>query len=227
MSQNIFQIDLTDSEWDSTPSPIRECAVKPRVTGPNNENLEYRVLAGTFHQGDDRFSIESRGRQCTANACVALAYSIHKQSSEWRAYDVDKIISIGDKHYNISKLRKPNSTEYLTFDEIHNYLQIDTSIYELAEDFTVNRDDVIKVAIQGDDIESCDLCKDSLTHFFKTFPSNHGILTCNKYTLAFWREITDSGVEYFLFDSHCRDIGGSPSTDGVGTAVRIRTNSLL
>lgn len=47
------------------------------------------IVRGSFHQGHARFSDDSRGRQCTANAAVAIAASNLKDSARWSSNFID------------------------------------------------------------------------------------------------------------------------------------------
>ncbi|KAH3837236.1 hypothetical protein DPMN_110617 [Dreissena polymorpha] len=48
---------------------------------------KHTVIFGSFHQADNNFSIESRGKQCTANALCSLIYANIAQLSSKQNFD--------------------------------------------------------------------------------------------------------------------------------------------
>lgn len=50
-------------------------SIPERVTEQKANECEF--VFANFHQGDSKFDIFSRGKQCTANACSALVYNYH------------------------------------------------------------------------------------------------------------------------------------------------------
>ncbi|CAC5395213.1 unnamed protein product [Mytilus coruscus] len=57
------------------------------------------VVQGSFHQGDERFGINS-GKQCVANCLSALANSKFKNLKAWDQMYLDKVLIDGNKIYS-------------------------------------------------------------------------------------------------------------------------------
>ena len=56
-------------------------------------------IAGTTHQGHERFSDVSRGRQCSFMSFSALLCAQSRPVSQWSTYTVDQILTEGDRMY--------------------------------------------------------------------------------------------------------------------------------
>lgn len=81
-------------------------------------NSERKILRGTFNQGSDMFSSNSRGKQCTANAAAAIAYSSTKDLSQWDASDIDRVLIFGDAYYSQCLRTLPIQPNYLNTEEL-------------------------------------------------------------------------------------------------------------
>lgn len=86
-----------------------------------------RILFGSFHQNDSRFSEVSRGYQCTGNALAMLSYatSCNIQHSEI----LDMVLYNGDNIYKdiINDLKKQENfvNNLLSLDEVPSYISTD------------------------------------------------------------------------------------------------------
>ncbi len=54
---------------------------------------------GSVHQGDERFSNDSRGKQCSFISLIALFVEKTIPVCEWNCQTVDNILSLGDRMY--------------------------------------------------------------------------------------------------------------------------------
>lgn len=59
------------------------------------------VTQGSFHQGNEKFSVTSVGKQCVANAAVALMFSVILSPEHWQSQDLDNILNEGDSQRTI------------------------------------------------------------------------------------------------------------------------------
>ena len=59
----------------------------------------YKHVSGTFHQGNNKYSAESRGNQCVCIDWNTLCFSISKSASTWQGNDIDSLLDAGDKMY--------------------------------------------------------------------------------------------------------------------------------
>ncbi|KAF9807612.1 hypothetical protein SFRURICE_008825 [Spodoptera frugiperda] len=71
------------------------------------------ILRGSFHQSHSKFNDYSRGKQCTANAAVAIAVSKIKRTETWTSDMIDSILISGDHLYtsSIRSRRAPTLAE--------------------------------------------------------------------------------------------------------------------
>ena len=97
--------------------------VKPEVQSNDSQGakgITQEVVLGNFTQSDDRFDIDSRGKQCTCNSVVFLCTAII--SSNIGTKEIDAILYEGDRLYKelTSLLLETagTSNEYLTFAEL-------------------------------------------------------------------------------------------------------------
>uniref|UniRef100_A0A2H1WHS4 SFRICE_022702 n=1 Tax=Spodoptera frugiperda TaxID=7108 RepID=A0A2H1WHS4_SPOFR len=87
-------------------------------------NSDVAILHSTFHQGNDRFDVDSRGKQCTAVAAVACTAFAITDANRWTVSDIDYIVIVGDSFYRqcIEARENPDAgelnLEYLAAREI-------------------------------------------------------------------------------------------------------------
>ncbi|CAH1106753.1 unnamed protein product [Psylliodes chrysocephalus] len=161
------------------------------------------ILQGSFHQGSERFSTESRGKQCTAIATIACtAFSLLDPNALYKS-DVDYIVILGDKYYReciVARVNPDNrelNREYLAVTEllpriIFNRQAVDLSIhYEAAYNGHIDNDN---------SAEGFPNLKSALMRFFES--NKYGILTSNAITVAVHCRNESETLSYWLFDSH-------------------------
>lgn len=73
----------------------------------STQNQRTVLIRGTKSQGDNSFSINSRGKQCTAMAAVAVAASAISDPTEWSPKFIDDLLEDGDNLYNYSLAHRP------------------------------------------------------------------------------------------------------------------------
>lgn len=82
------------------------------------------IVRGSFHQRHSRFSDSSRGKQCTANAAVAIVASKLRIPSKWTGAYIDNMLISGDRLYRDSIILRNDphpkeiDREYLNVDEL-------------------------------------------------------------------------------------------------------------
>lgn len=175
-------------------------------------NNNRRILRGSFHQSHSKFLNFSRGKQCTANAAVAITVAKIKETETWSPNIIDTILIAGDRLYlnSIQSRRAPNSAEankeYLRVQELQiNFevlnhsciIQVQDESYSICGHLTVN-------------IDGFPNLKNGLTHFFTESDVDEGaIVTCNGISVAIWKR----DDLYYLFDSHSRGPKGRVAQD--------------
>jgi len=151
----------------------------------------YRVVQGTFNQGDSRFGY-SAGIQCSCNTIVSLCFSKFRVLTSWKTHDLDYILIEGDSNF-----------KRLGFTETPFVEQFPKIVF-----------------IEG---QECNI----------RFDVVDGEFTCNNTTINFVSEellLSHCGVvivirgysisikfylnEFFVFDSHSRDVVGKITPNG-------------
>lgn len=134
---------------------------------------ERRILRGSFHQSHSKFNDYSRGKQCTANAAVAIAVSKIKRTETWTSDMIDSILISGDHLYtsSIRSRRAPTlaeaNIEYLRVHELQvNFeilnhsclLQIHDETFSICGHLNINIDGFpnLKNGLMDFFTESCD-----------------------------------------------------------------------
>ena len=80
----------------------------------SNSNL---FIAGSIHQGSERFSDISRGRQCSFMSFSALLFAHTLPIEQWTACNVDHILAQGERFYlHAFENRSIPDTETLSLD---------------------------------------------------------------------------------------------------------------
>jgi hypothetical protein len=168
---------------------------------------------GRFNQGDTRFSLTSRGKQCMANALQAIALSRMKPVSSWTTADIDEILNFGDKLY-LELNANLNVSRYLFAKELP------TRLFIHSVEFTVTQSEPISgLLFKSGEFESsyCSI-QEALENALCAQPSNGCLVICSVYGFA----IIKSDNKYYAFDSHSRDASGmSCNKDGRALAIVI------
>ena len=116
----------------------------------SNLNL---FLAGSIHQGNERFSDISRGRQCSFMSFSALLYAQTLPIEQWTASTVDQILAEGDRLYLDALVsRSIPDTETLSL----NYLP---SVARCCVDSNTNN---MQITTQTNDMQITTQTNDSL-----------------------------------------------------------------
>lgn len=95
--------------------------------GPLSQNMKsiFPIL-GSFHQGDEKFSPFSRGRQCIASCIVFLIKLQSKpfESHKWKSGDVDEVLLEGDFLYRFTKQISSCSKDFLELCELPPFIKL-------------------------------------------------------------------------------------------------------
>ena len=78
------------------------------------------ILHGSFHQGDERFNIDSHGKQCTGIAAVAWVAFFLLHPNTWTLSDKDYVVKLGDRYYRENTYQEQDM-EYLAMPFSHGY----------------------------------------------------------------------------------------------------------
>ena len=93
------------------------------------------LIFGSFHQNDDRFSLHSRGFQCTCNALCMLSYSLCHDVDN--SLILDKVLCEGDALYQtvISGLKSDGNFDHrlLSLDEIPYDFEVEIGKFTLEK----------------------------------------------------------------------------------------------
>ena len=68
------------------------------------------IGCGSIHQGHERFSDDSRGRQEIFMCLAALLYEQFLPIREWRCQDIDQVLLNGDQFFLSSELLDKNAS---------------------------------------------------------------------------------------------------------------------
>ena len=184
--------------------------------GPPTENFP---IQGTFHQGDELFSFESRGRQCLP-CCTVFLIRLYMRPfirSKWHAKDLDEILIQGDYVYNFVKKSLNSLRSYLEPQDLPPFIHIDKTYYNwkvkktysgsIHENFSgnypfVNLKLALAMGLSGDESES-----------------QYCIFLCRESALA----VSCQNGFFIVFDSHARNIEGLPSPDGTSVIIQKKT----
>lgn len=177
------------------------------------------ILRGSFHQGHARFSDDSRGKQCTANAAVAIAASKFKDSSTWTQKFVDNLLLIGDRlcRDSLTHRNQPHRNEidgqYLNVSDLRTHVDIlgNHCQFIIDEDFQNQIHGHIDTSI---DPRYHPILQNGLIRFFNSF--NAGIITLNGYSFAIWAQ----NDVFWMFDSHLRGAKGRQARNGTACFMR-------
>ena len=162
------------------------------------------LVFGSFHQNDDRFSLHSRGFQCTCNALCMLSYSLCHDVDN--SLILDKVLYEGDALYQtvISELKSDGN-----FD--HRLLSLDEIPYDFEVEigkFTLEKLPIVCGPLI--DTQNIDLptLHDTLQLAFMSVSS--GLITIGAICSAVFKK---DGM-YMFFDSHSHGDNGLSSNDG-------------
>ncbi|CAG9134826.1 unnamed protein product [Plutella xylostella] len=213
---------LTEAPVNIQPEPILE----PRQSYINIDD-NVAILQGSFHQGHERFSPDSRGKQCTAIAAVACTAFNLMDPNTWCKTDIDYIVILGDKYYRecVAARVSPDDSEvnreYLAVTELLPRLIFDRR----SANVSFNYEATFNGHLENDNSsEGFPNLKNALLQFFEGNVNTDGLLTSNAVTVAVHCRNESGVVSYWLFDSHARGAKGCKAPSR-GTACCMRFNS--
>ena len=162
------------------------------------------LVFGSFHQNDDRFSLHSRGFQCTCNALCMLSYSLCHDVDNSQI--LDKVLCEGDALYQtvISGLKSDGN-----FD--HRLLSLDEIPYDFEVEigkFTLEKLPIVCGPLIDTQNIGLPTLHDTLQLAFMSVSS--GLITIGAICSAVFKK---DGM-YMFFDSHSHGDNGLSSNDG-------------
>ena len=162
------------------------------------------LVFGSFHQNDDRFSLHSRGFQCTCNALCMLSYSLCHDVDN--SLILDKVLCEGDALYQtvISGLKSDGN-----FD--HRLLSLDEIPYDFEVEigkFTLEKLPIVCGPLIDSQNIGLPTLHDTLQLAFMSVSS--GLITIGAICSAVFKK---DGM-YMFFDSHSHGDNGLSSNDG-------------
>eukprot|EP00745_Piridium_sociabile_P001924 TRINITY_DN111523_c0_g1_i2.p1 TRINITY_DN111523_c0_g1~~TRINITY_DN111523_c0_g1_i2.p1 ORF type:complete len:237 (-),score=42.33 TRINITY_DN111523_c0_g1_i2:410-1120(-) len=165
---------------------------------------ESYVLA-SYHQGDDVFSEQSRGRQCTAMATAAAAYATIKDINLWATGDLNLILLFGDLLYtNIVQSFPAYQNGFLMISDVPNEAMLFNTKFEVSSTnpmFGLLTDrQLSEIAIPLDSAVK------------QTFQENQTAILIIKDSSVMIHQTEDGRC--MVFDSHARNTSGVPCPNG-------------
>ena len=175
---------------------------------PFNSQL---FICGSFHQGSNRFSLESRGSQCVSNAVCAL---VHAQlSNACSSIDLDQILIEGDilylKTLSLLKAEQKYTSRLLTFDEIPENVNV------FKRDVRIMKSDIVSgIAVQEFGNMSSPTLHESMCTAFQS--SSNVLVMIGAICSAVYKK----DDTYNFFDSHSHGQNGLSSYNGYSVLMR-------
>ena len=169
----------------------------------------YKHVSGTFHQGNNKYSAESRGNQCVCIDWNTLCFSTSKSASTWQVNDIDSLLDAGDKMYrDLGFIGYPYLEDLPKEVIFHNkHYMINVLKTYTGGLCSADSSDGIFYALSN----SLDLC-------FTT--RRHAIMICKDNAIAVFKD----NFGYYILDSHARSLQGIINPDG--TSVLLMFNTL-
>ena len=169
------------------------------------------IVCGSFHQGSDRFSVESRGSQCVPNALCAL---IHAQfSNTCSSTEIDQILVEGDILYKkiLASLKADQKyiSRLLTFDEVPENVNVFTRDIHIIKSCIVSG-----IAVQQFGNTSSPTLHQSMHTAFQS--SSYVLVMIGAICSAVYKK---DGM-YNFFDSHSHAQNGLSSCSGYSVLIR-------
>ena len=85
-------------------------------------------IAGTFHQGNERFSVQSRGKQCAFMSLSAVLTAQNIPVIDWSKTTLDNVLLQGDKMYlkalNSGLIVLDPGVEFLSVDNLPKVVSV-------------------------------------------------------------------------------------------------------
>uniref|UniRef100_A0A8C1LAF7 ATP-dependent DNA helicase n=1 Tax=Cyprinus carpio TaxID=7962 RepID=A0A8C1LAF7_CYPCA len=188
------------------------------VSGMSEENPYVLSVKASHCQTDARYSVYSRGRQCTCNSLMFLA--VHNERNELQSFDLDGILEKGDAVYTSVKRALQSKGKFvgnfLNFDELPNTIETNSRCYNILKHpqrFGFLRD--TPALGNYENLENTLQCLRA--------DVSDALLLCGGSCIAVFR---DRSGRFGYFDSHCRSVYGIPVEEGTGTAVFLTFHQL-
>ena len=221
-SQPYHQFSFVTSSELNTSKNKKPCILTPVTHSiqPSSctdwfENLKplpsQSIVCGSFHQGSDRFSVESRGSQCVPNALCAL---IHAQfSNTCSSTEIDQILVEGDILYKkiLASLKADQkyTSRLLTFDEVPENVNVFTRDIHIIKSCIVSG-----IAVQQFGNTSSPTLHQSMHTAFQS--SSYVLVMIGAICSAVYKK---DGM-YNFFDSHSHAQNGLSSCSGYSVLIR-------
>ena len=171
------------------------------------------TIRGNFNQGDEQFSADSRGVQCSCNALVMLCH-VQTIFNDIMPYHLDSVLQDGDKLYK-DCAKKLQDCGQLARNGYLYHDQLPTNVVIRNVRYKINYDE-LKYGTLDQHRES--IFEPLHVELPKAFTvSEKNILILGGSMMALYKNITSG--EYLFFDSHSRNESGFPDCDGTSFAV--------
>lgn len=181
----------------------------------NSDHFPHRVLQGSFHQGDDRFVLNS-GRQCATNSITAVMMSVLKDVQTWTTKDLNAVLLHGDELYTSMRLQKkindPTKRGFVSIAELPTVhtLYNTTFTINLGESFS----GVIGVDLYDESLRDVSMSiEEALQRALFQFDAC--LLNIHDYICA----VIKAGSTFAVVDSHSRNGKGMVENEGTSVVV--------
>ncbi|XP_050678449.1 uncharacterized protein LOC126974810 [Leptidea sinapis] len=191
------------------------------------------LIRGSFHEGDERFPEEHRGKQATPASIAAIAMAHVVDPSGWTNDDVDETLVRGDILYqntmehlekmgisleavknNEEEIEEEESGPSGTLAAADVLTRFRISEYDCIE--TEVMDSVLSGQLNPEPGSGVLSLKDSLRQLFKEY--KHAVVTARGASTAIWKH----DESFYFFDPHGCDESGFPSDEPRATACLVR-----
>ncbi|XP_011305536.1 uncharacterized protein [Fopius arisanus] len=189
-------------------SPTKTKWFNFRVLSPTSA-----ILRGSYSMTDKHFKFQSRGKQGTATAVMAIVLGSICEAKMWTKSDVDGVLEAGDKLYRTSQTRnKIDPSTYMTTDMIYpEFFFKDYKCLISTESKNVYGN-VFAESV------GCPDFSDGLTRFFRT--ENCCVVTAQGASVGIWQS---TNIGYFYFDGAPCSGSGDRCSDGVACLIHFKS----
>ena len=176
--------------------------------------IEYvKRIRGNFNQGDEQFSVESRGIQCSCNALTMLC-KVNTILQNIVPCHLDTILQEGDQLYKNTALKlkakgQLHANGYIETEQ----LPLNFALANIT--YTVHYNDLRYGRLDEDPQSVLDPLDVELQAAFNI--SERNILILGGSFMAIYKD--NSTNQYVFFDSHSRDEYGFPACDGTACTM--------
>lgn len=183
-----------------------------RILSPNSA-----IIRGSLAINDERFTIETRGRQAVPCSITAIIFGSILCPEDWSKDFVDHVLLYGNRIFRISRSKnKVPADIYMTSSLVYPELFIDDYKCRIC---------AIPSLVHGKLFTKYSNCPDlmkGVENFFKI--AEAGVITTQDFSIAIWRYKND---QYFYFDpAPCAD-DGYRHCDGSACLMRFKCLSAI